>query len=39
MRKEDYSNKYFDDRVWSAIRSIVNVKQTNRYQPSNLIIK
>ena len=25
--------------VWSAIRSIVNVKETNRYQPSNLIIE
>ena len=26
-------------KVWSAIRSIVNVKQTNRYQTSNLIIE
>ena len=45
MSKEDYFKKYFDDnkkdteKVWSAIRSIVNVKQTNRYQPSNLIIE
>ena len=45
MSKEDYFKKYFDGnkkdtkKVWSAIRSIVNVKQTNRYQPSNLIIE
>ena len=26
-------------KVWSAVRSIVNVKQTNRYQTSNLIIE
>ena len=45
MSKEGYFKKYFDDnkkdtkKVWSAIRSIVNVKQTNRYQQSNLIIE
>ena len=47
MSKEGYFKEYFDDnkkiqgykKVWSAIRSIVNVKQTNRYQTSNLIIE
>ena len=45
MRKEDYFKKYFDEnkkdtnKNWSPIRSIVNVKQTTRYQPSNSIIE
>ena len=45
MSKEDYLKKYFEEnkkdtkKVWSAIRSIVNVKQANRYQPSNEIIE
>ena len=45
MNKENYFQKYFNEnkkdtkKVQSAIRSIVNVKQTNRYQPSNLIIE
>ena len=45
MGKEDYFKKYFDGnkkdtkKLWSAIRSIVNVKQTNRYEPPNLIIE
>ena len=44
MSKEGYFKEDFDEnkkdtrKVWS-IRSIVNIKQTNRYQPSNLIIE
>ena len=45
MGKEDYFKKYFHGnkkdtkKLWSAMRSIVNVKQTNRYEPPNLIIE
>ena len=45
MSKEDYFKKCCDENkkdskiVWSAIRSIVNVKQRNRCQLSNLIIE
>ena len=46
MSKEDYLKKNFcwkqkntQKKVWPAIRSIANVKQGSRYQPSNLIIE
>ena len=45
ISREGYDSKYFSEnkkdikRIWSYIRTIVNVKLTKRYQPSSLVIE
>lgn len=43
--KASYFAKYFEDNkkdnknVWKAIRNIVNVKRTNKFQPTTLVTR